>query len=70
MTKPFESGELTMLVIKDLRASKALDRNAMASVSGGRAYKHYGFPFKTVTKTKENLYDVQKEYEFSSDIGF
>ena len=27
-----------MLVIKDLRASKALDRNAMASVVGGAGY--------------------------------
>ncbi|MEA3410401.1 MAG: hypothetical protein U9R74_02555 [Pseudomonadota bacterium] len=47
-----------MLTIKDLAASKTLNRDAMASVAGGSGY---GFPFKSVTKVKE--------YDFSADVS-
>jgi hypothetical protein len=49
-----------MLMIKDLADSKTLDRDAMASVAGGMTLKGPGFPFKTVTKTKE--------YDFSATV--
>jgi hypothetical protein len=42
-----------MLIVKELTASKTLDRNAMASVAGG--YRWPGFPFKEVYKLDQRF---------------
>jgi hypothetical protein len=48
----FRNQENSMLIVKELTASKALDRNAMASVAGGVLKHPPEFPFKSITKEK------------------
>ena len=50
-----------MLSIKDLAASKTLDRDAMAAVAGGTGYGFPGFPFKEVYKLDQRSFDVNVE---------